>query len=118
MPTLAQSGYELFSAIEGSFVPSYDEEETWRIIQFCLIQNHLNVFIYRLGVERAAAWTMVREKLDALFARMQQYENAQRLRDFLFAPTVPMKAFMVMKFVSGSDPDSCLVAAEPVLTVP
>lgn len=31
MPTLAQSGHELFSAIPGSFVAEQDEEAMWRM---------------------------------------------------------------------------------------
>lgn len=97
-PTLAKSGYVLTSIPKGSLIPTESEEETWRIIQFCLFHNHLNVFIYRLGVDRFAAWAMIRSKLDAFFERRRHQENTERLRAFLFAETIPQKAFMRMKF--------------------
>lgn len=70
-------------------------------IQFCLFQNHLNVFIYRLGIPRHAAWAMVRGKLEAFFEARKHLENIQRLREFLFAEEIPSKAFMVMKFAEN-----------------
>lgn len=120
-PTLAKSGYVLTSIPPGSLIPTENEEEAWRMyvmqrpkpalarltnfffsflnsIQFCLFHNHLNVFIYRLGVDRFAAWEMIRGKLDAFFARRSHQENSERLRAFLFAETIPQKAFMRMKF--------------------
>lgn len=98
MPTLAKSGYELHSALEGSFVAEQDIEAMWRIIQFCLFQNNLNTFIYRLGLDRNEAWAMIRQKLCDLLDSRAGVDNVDRLRDFLFAETVPQKAFMVMKF--------------------
>ena len=67
-------------------------------IQMTLIQNQLNIWIYRLGVPRPAAWRLVREKLQAFFERRKHQENSIRLRDYLFAKESPHKAFMVMKF--------------------
>lgn len=105
MPTLAQSGYELFSALEGTFVTEQEEVPMWRIIHFCLFENHLNVLIYRLGVDRPKAWAMVRELLngffDAFAAKSPEGKlpaNGERFKKFLFEPTIEMKAFMVMKF--------------------
>lgn len=70
-------------------------------IQFCLFQNHLNVFIYRLGIPRLAAWAMIRSKLETFFEGRQHLENIHRLRSFLFAEEVPSKAFMVMKLAEN-----------------
>ena len=67
-------------------------------IQMTLIQNQLNVWIYRLGISRPQAWMMIREKLESFFQRRQHQENAKRLRDYLFAEEVPHKAFMKMRF--------------------
>lgn len=66
-----------------------------------MFQNHLNVFIYRLGVPRHAAWAMIREKLEAFFEGRKHLENIHRLRSFLFAEEIPSKAFMVMKFAEN-----------------
>ena len=49
-------------------------------IQFCLFHNHLNVFIYRLGVDRFAAWEMIRNTREAFFERRSHLENSARLK--------------------------------------
>ena len=66
-----------------------------------LIQNQLNIWIYRLGLSRPAAWSMVREKFEAFFERRKHQKNSKRLRDYIFAEESPHKAFMAMKFTDA-----------------
>ncbi|KAL9620605.1 MAG: hypothetical protein Q9160_004859 [Pyrenula sp. 1 TL-2023] len=98
LPTLAKSGRQVLTLLPGSLVPCEDERDLWREIQMTLIQNQLNIWIYRLGISRHAAWSMVREKFQAFFERRKHMESSIRLRNYLFAKEIPHKAFMLMKF--------------------
>ncbi|KAF7194679.1 NRPS-independent siderophore synthetase rfs [Pseudocercospora fuligena] len=97
MPTLRRRGYDLLTALPGSFVVSDDEEEAWGIVQHTLINNHLHHLIRRLRVPQDQAWQMVRDQIDTFFNRQTKSGAAKRFRDFLFQPEVHSKAFLRMK---------------------
>lgn len=78
-------------------------------IHFCLFHNHLNVFVYRLGIERNAAWAMIRQKLDAFLETRMHLENTPRLKAWLYSERISMKAFMVMKFGEQARTVCCLL---------
>ncbi|KXT17062.1 hypothetical protein AC579_4327 [Pseudocercospora musae] len=97
MPTLRKRGYNLLTALPGSFVVSDNEEEAWSIVQHTLINNHLHHLIRRLRVPPGQAWQMVRDQIDNFFDRRPKSAVAKRFRDFLFQSEVDSKAFLRMK---------------------
>ncbi|CAN8103030.1 unnamed protein product [Discula destructiva] len=113
MPTFRKAGCDISSFFHDSTIPTDSETHTWSIIQFCLFHHHLNVFIYRLGIPRHAAWAMIREKLEAFFEGRKHLENIERIRSALFADEISTKAFMVMKF--ADDWNECTVLANVLL---
>ncbi|EME83988.1 uncharacterized protein MYCFIDRAFT_162844 [Pseudocercospora fijiensis CIRAD86] len=97
MPTLRSRGYDLLSALPGSFVVCDDEEEAWSIVQHTLINNHLHHLIRRLRVPQGQAWQMIRDQIEGFFSRRPKSDVAQRFRESLFRPEVHSKAFLRMK---------------------
>jgi len=97
MPTLKRAGYELFSALPGSFITTDDEKEAWSILQHTLIQNHLHHLVKRLHLPRAKAWSTVRAEMIGFFAQTGYEQKGPEMRAYFMAQNVEMKAFLRMK---------------------
>ncbi|PPJ56952.1 hypothetical protein CBER1_02300 [Cercospora berteroae] len=116
-PKLRQRGYQLTSALPGSWVFNEDEQEGWKVLQHSLIHGHFQHLIRRLQIcPLRQAWSLVRAQIRHTLAKRPRTEEIERLEQFLFSPLVNSKAFLRMKLKENSFDDDYTVTPNVLLT--
>ncbi|PIA89487.1 hypothetical protein CB0940_06892 [Cercospora beticola] len=116
-PKLRQRGYQITSALPGSWVLNENEQEGWKVLQHSLIHGHFQHLIRRLRIyPLGQAWSLIRTQIRNTLTKRPRTEEIERLEQFLFSPLVNSKAFLRMKLKENSFDDDYTVTPNVLLT--